>query len=121
MSSTPSSSKQRVDVPHFNGLGNYAQWQIRMEDYLATSGYWDALQTKKPAELSEPNWHKLHAQACNTIRLCVSDDVVNHIKGLKNPKAVFETMESLYQAKSLSSKLYVQQHFYALRMKKGMI
>src|ERR1044072_32213 len=104
---------------HFNGLGNYAQWQIRMEDYLATSGYWDALQTKKPAELSEPNWHKLHAQACSTIRLCVSDDDVNHIKGLKTPKAVFEKMESLYQAKSLSSKLYVQQCFYALRMIEG--
>ena len=88
---------------------------------MATSGYWDALQAKKPAELSENNWHKLHAHACSTIRLCVSDDVVNHIKGLKTPKAVFEKMESLYQAKTLSSKLFVQQHFYALRMKEGVI
>src|ERR1044072_1907598 len=119
MSSTPSSSESRIDVPRFNGLGNYAQWQIRMEDYLATSGYWDALQTNKPVELSEPNWHKLHAHACSTIRLCVSDDVVNHIKGLKTPKAVFEKMESLYQSKSRSSNLYVQQRFYALRMKEG--
>ena len=50
MSETPNPIGPKFDVPRFDGTGNFARWQVRMEDLLTTLGLWDTLQETKPTE-----------------------------------------------------------------------
>src|ERR1044072_2177806 len=109
----------RYSVERFDGTGNFAEWQARMEDLLTTLGLWDTLQEKKPDDMENRAWEKALAEAVSHIRLCVSTGVMNHIAGLKTPKLIWAKLESLYQAKTLTSKIYAQQAFYGLRMQEG--
>ena len=106
----------RYSVERFDGTGNFAEWQARMEDLLTTLGLWDTLQEKKPDDMEDRAWEKALAEAVSHIRMCVSTGVMNHIAGLKTPKLIWAKLESLYQAKTLTSKIYAQQAFYGLRM-----
>src|ERR1044072_3203380 len=90
-----------------------------MEDLLTTLGLWDTIQEKKPDDMEDRAWEKALAEAVSHIRMCVSTGVMNHIAGLKTPKLIWAKLESLYQAKTLTSKIYAQQSFYGLRMQEG--
>jgi len=72
----------RYTVERFDGTGNFAEWQARMEDLLTTLGLWDTLQEKKPDEIPDRAWEKALAEAVSNIRMCVSTGVINHITGL---------------------------------------
>ena len=109
----------RYTVERFDGTGNFADWQARMEGLLTTLGLWDTLQEKKPDDLQDRAWEKELVEAVSNIRMCVSTGVRNHLTGLKTPKEIWTKLESLYQAKTLTSKIYAQQAFYGLRMQEG--
>lgn len=52
------------------------------------------------------------------IRLCVFDDVMNHILDLTTLKDVWEKLENQYMSKTLMNKLFSEQRLYSLEMQK---
>src|ERR1044072_7065645 len=109
----------RYTIERFDGTSNFADWQARMEDLLTTLGLCDTLQEKKPDDMQDRAWEKALADAVSNIRMYVSTGVRNHLTGLKTPKDIWAKLETLYQAKTLTSKIYAQQAFYGLRMQGG--
>lgn len=53
------------------------------------------------------------------IRLCVSDDVMNHILDLTTSKDVWEKLENQYMSKTHMNKLFTKQRLYNLKMQEG--
>lgn len=56
-------------------------------------------------------------KATGLIKLCVSDDVMNHILVLTTPKVVWEKLENQYMSKMLVNKLFAIQCLYSLKMR----
>ncbi|ESQ46603.1 hypothetical protein EUTSA_v10000703mg, partial [Eutrema salsugineum] len=93
----------KFDIPRFNGKGNFGLWQSRVKDLLTQQGMKKALLEKKPDKIKQDDWDDMQDQAVSTIRFCLSDDITNQL-------------EKMYMSKSLSSKLYLKQKLFGLKM-----
>lgn len=84
MTTNPGGAK--FEVTRFDGTGNFGLWQRRVKDLLAQQSLQKALRDEKPADIATVDWNEMKEKAAGLIRLCVSDDVMNHILDLTTPK-----------------------------------
>ncbi|KAL0750150.1 hypothetical protein Bca101_032153 [Brassica carinata] len=82
-------SSLKFDVLRFDGKGNFGLWQRREE---------------------------MQDKAVSTIRLCLSDDITHQVMDLTTCKEMWDKLEKMYMSKSLSSKLYLKQRLFGLKM-----
>uniref|UniRef100_K4AKA5 Uncharacterized protein n=1 Tax=Setaria italica TaxID=4555 RepID=K4AKA5_SETIT len=59
---------------------------MRVKDLLAQQGISRALHEKKPAKVEDDKWEEMQVQACATIRLCLSDQIMYHVMDESPPK-----------------------------------
>ena len=109
----------RFEVQKFDGTGNFALWQTRVKDLLAQQGCLKALRDSKPAKMDDDDWEELQIQAAGTIRLCLSDQVMYHVMDENSPKKVWEKLESQFMSKTTTTKVYLKQKLYRLKMQEG--
>jgi len=109
----------RFEVQKFDGTGNFALWQTRVKDLLAQQGCLKALRDCKPAKMEDDDWEELQIQAARTIRLCLSDQVMYHVMDENSPKKVWEKLESQFMSKTATTKVYLKQKLYRLKMQEG--
>ncbi|KAE8681218.1 Indole-3-acetic acid inducible 11, putative isoform 1 [Hibiscus syriacus] len=83
MGATGVSSGAKFEVAKFDGQGNFGLWQTRVKDLLAQQGILKALRSTKPASMDEEDWEELQQRAAGTIRLCLADEVISGLYGLK--------------------------------------
>jgi hypothetical protein len=57
--------------------------------------------------------------AAATILLCLSDQVMHHVIGLKTPKEIWDKLETQFMSKTVTTKLYLKQKLYGLKMQEG--
>ena len=62
----------------------------------------------KPMGVSSEEWEKLDWKAKRKIRLCVSNSVLLNVSGEAIVKALWDKLGTLYQSKSLVSKLFLR-------------
>lgn len=86
---------------------------------LTQQGTLKGLKEEKPAKLDDDQWEEMQARAAAAIRLCLSDDVMNHIMEETLPKEIWDKLASRYMSKTLTNKLFVKQKFYKLKMAEG--
>jgi hypothetical protein len=109
----------RFEVQKFDGTGNFALWQTRVKDLLAQQGSLKALQDIKPSKMDSDDWEELQMQAAGTIRLCLSDQVMYHVMDENTPKKIREKLEGQFLSKTVTTKVYLKQKFYKLKMQEG--
>ncbi|KAE8705298.1 Mitogen-activated protein kinase kinase kinase YODA [Hibiscus syriacus] len=110
-----SRSGAKFEVTKFDGLGNFELWKTRVKDLLAQQGILKALRPTKPASIEEEDWEELQ-RAKGTIRLCLVDEVMYHVMHLSSPDKIWRKLESQFMSKSLTTKLYLKQRLYGLKM-----
>ncbi|KAE8712086.1 cytochrome P450 71A9-like [Hibiscus syriacus] len=110
-------SGAKFEVAKFDGLGNFGLWQTRVKDLLAQQGILKALRLTKLASMEEEDWEELQQRAVGTIRLCLADEVMYHVMHLSSPDKIWRKLESQFMSKSLTTKLYLKQLLYGLKMK----
>ncbi|KAE8681319.1 hypothetical protein F3Y22_tig00111330pilonHSYRG00089 [Hibiscus syriacus] len=109
-------SGAKFEVAKFDGQGNFGLWQTRVKDLLAQQGILKALRPTKPASMDEEDWEELQQRAAGTIRLCLADEVMYHVMHLSSPDEIWRKLESQFMSKSLTTKLYLKQRLYGLKI-----
>ncbi|KAL1187723.1 Retrovirus-related Pol polyprotein from transposon TNT 1-94 [Cardamine amara subsp. amara] len=109
----------KIEVPRFNGTGNFSLWQTRVKDMLNKNGMKKVLLEKKPDSITHGYWEELQEKVGSTIRTCLGDEVVHQVINLVNSKEIWDKLEKIYMSKSPSSKLYVKQRLYLFKMSEG--
>ena len=90
------SMASKFEVARFDGTGNFGLWQMRVEDLLAQQGIWRALSEKKPAKVDDDKWEEMQTQACATIRLYLSDQIMYHVMDKTLPKEIWDKLEKQF-------------------------
>ena len=112
----------RFEIEKFDGRINFGLWQVQVKDVLIQSGLHKALKGRpssgKDDEDSEA-WEELDMKAASQIRLCLAKNVLANVIGLSTTKELWEKLEELYQAKSISNRLYLKEQFHKLQMDEG--
>lgn len=108
-------------VEKFNGKGSFTLWQMRVKDVLTQQGLARALKGKdgKPQEMTDDQWEELEARCVSTIRHCIADNIINNVMDEDSAPALWEKLEKLYIAKSLTNKLHLKRKLYKLKMDEG--
>ncbi|KAL4304503.1 hypothetical protein GQ457_10G014750 [Hibiscus cannabinus] len=114
-----SSSSAKFEVAKFNGDSNFGLWQTRVKDLLAKEGILKALRPEKPKSMDDEDWEELQQRAAGTIRLCLVDEVVYHVMNLTSPAEIWKKLESRFMSKTVTTKLYLKQRLYGLKIQEG--
>jgi len=61
----------------------------------------------------------MKAQACATIRLCLSDQIMYHVMEESSPKTIWDKLAEQFMSKTLTQKLYLKQKLFGLKMQEG--
>ena len=56
----------------------------------------------------------------STIMLCLEKNILVNVFRISTIKGLWEKLEQMYQAKSLSNRLYLSEQFHTLRIEEGM-
>ncbi|CAA0839477.1 Probable prolyl 4-hydroxylase 11 [Striga hermonthica] len=73
----------------------------------------------KPNGIEDDDWQDLQERAAGTIRLCLADEVMYHVMHLKSADEIWKKLESQFMSKTLTTKLYLKQRLYGLKMQEG--
>ena len=61
----------------------------------------------------------MQAQACDTIRLCLSDQIMYQVMDKTSLKKIWDKLKEKFMFKTLTRKLYLKQKLYGLKMQEG--
>ena len=78
----------KFEVARFDGTENFELWQTRGKDLLAQQSISRALNEKKPAKMDDDKWEEMQAQACATIRLSLSYQIMYHVMDKSSLKKI---------------------------------
>ena len=123
----------KFHVEKFDGRINFGLWQVQVKDLLIKSGLHKALKGKptiafsedsvrcevSKSTVSDEDWEELDLKAASTIRLCLAKNILANVFEISTVKDLWEKLEQMYQAKSLSNRLYLKEQFHTLRMEEG--
>ena len=97
---------------------NHQLWKFKLEMLLSKDYSWDIVNQDKPEE--PPNsWEKRVRQAKATISLMVEDDQLIHIRKEDSARGMWLALQKLHERSNLTSKLYLLQKLYKMRLTKG--
>jgi len=94
-------------VVKFDGTRNFGLWQTRVKDLLAQQSISKVLSGIKPEKVDDDKWEEMQmqAQACATIRLCLSDQIMYHVMEETSPKKIWDKLASQFMSKTVTQKL----------------
>lgn len=92
-----------------------------MKAILIQNGMHKALngEEKGPGGLSEVKQEEIDTKALSTIRLCLSNEVLREVVKEIIIKGIFEKLESLYMAKTVTNRLLLKSKLCDLHLTKG--
>ena len=79
----------------------------------------DSSESKGKSKMSEEEWEELDMRAASQIRLCLAKNVLTNVARWSSTKELWEKLEEIYQAKSLSNRLHLKEQFHKLQMEEG--
>ncbi|CAA0838500.1 Unknown protein [Striga hermonthica] len=69
--------------------------------------------------MEDDDWQDLQEQVVGMIRLCLADEIMYHVMHLKSADEIWKKLESQFMSKTLTTKLYLKQRLYGLKMQEG--
>ena len=114
-------STMKLDNEKFDRNANFSLWKVKMKAILIQNGVHKALEgdERKPIGLSEAKWEEMDAKALSAIQLCLSNNVLREVVKEVISKRIWEKLESLYMAKSVTNRLLLKSRLYDLRLQEG--
>ncbi|KAL8478373.1 hypothetical protein ACS0TY_030329 [Phlomoides rotata] len=114
-------SSMKLDVEKFTGKNDFGLWKVKMKALLVHHGLASALKTEESEKSSATAAKKveINEKAHSAIILCLGDKPLREVSKEKTVIDVWRKLESLYQTKSVSNKLYVKQKLLDFRMSEG--
>ena len=126
-------STMKFDIEKFDGRINFGLWQLQVNDLLILFRLHKALKGKPTASsaedstrsevskstVSDEDWEELDLKDASTKRLCLTKNILANVSGISIAKGLWKKLEQVYQAKSLSNRLYLKDQFHTLHMEKG--
>ncbi|XP_023525606.1 uncharacterized protein LOC111789174 isoform X2 [Cucurbita pepo subsp. pepo] len=89
---------------------NYSYWKLCMEAYLQGQDLWDLIEgddteiladTPQNAKLRQ-QWKIKCGKALFTLRTLISKEYIDHVRDLKSPKQVWDTLQKLFTKKNIA-------------------
>ena len=74
---------------------------------------------RKLIGISEGKWKEMDGKPLFSIELCLSNDVLREVVKEVISKGIWEKLESLYMAKSVTNQLLLKSQLYDLRLQEG--
>ena len=74
---------------------------------------------RKPIGMSKAKWEELDAKSLSAIQLCLSNDILREVVKEVTSKGIWEKLESLIMAKSVTTRLLLKSRLYDLRLQEG--
>ncbi|KAL8478163.1 hypothetical protein ACS0TY_030158 [Phlomoides rotata] len=107
-----------LDVEKFSGKNDFGLWKVKMKALLVHHGLAGALKPDEDEESSIARERKIEImeKAHSAIILCLGDTPLREVSKEQTSIDVWKKLESLYQTKSVSNKMYVKQKLLDLRM-----
>ncbi|KAL8462441.1 hypothetical protein ACS0TY_032644 [Phlomoides rotata] len=111
-------ASMKLDVEKFTGKNDFGLWKVKMKVLLVHHGLASALKTDESEESSATAAKKveINEKAHSAIILCLGNKPLREVSKEKTAIDVWRKLESLYQTKSVSNKLYVKQKLLDFRM-----
>ncbi|KAL8536024.1 hypothetical protein ACS0TY_011602 [Phlomoides rotata] len=102
-------ASMKLDVEKFSGKNDFGLWKVKMKALLVYHGLTSALKPDDDEESSISREMKVEImeKAHSAIILCLGDKPLREVSKEKIVIDVWKKLESLYQTKSVSNKLYV--------------
>ena len=69
--------------------------------------------------VSEEDWEELDMKGTGIIRMCLLKNILENVSGISTAKGLWKNLEHIYQAKSLSNRLYLKEQFHTQGMEEG--
>ena len=80
---------------------NYANWKCEMELILQMKDLWELVTEEKPKDQDKlDKWNKKDMNARATLLWQISPGIRPHVQGLKTTKAIWETLQTMYERTS---------------------
>ncbi|KAL8530274.1 hypothetical protein ACS0TY_007344 [Phlomoides rotata] len=110
-------ASMKLDVK-FTGKNDFGLWKVKMKALLVHLGLASALKMEEDGESSVTAAKRIEIgeKPHSAIILCLGDKPLRDVSKEKNAIDVWRKLESLYQTKSVSNKLYVKQKLLDFRM-----
>ncbi|KAL8554089.1 hypothetical protein ACS0TY_002348 [Phlomoides rotata] len=111
-------ASMKLDVEKFTGKNDLGLWKVKMKALLVHHRLASALKTDEGGESSVTAAKRIEIgeKAHSDIILCLGNKPLREVSMEKTTIDVWRKLESLYQMKSVSNKLYVKQKLLDFRM-----
>ena len=95
---------------------NFGLWQVKMKAILIQNGVHKVIEgeEKKPIGVSEAKWEEMNTKALSVIQHCLSNEVLREVVKETTSKRIWEKLESIYMAKSVTNRLFLKSRLYDL-------
>jgi hypothetical protein len=87
------------EVTRFDGTGKFGLWQTRVKDLLAQQSISKVFNGINPEKVDDDKWEEMQAQACATIRLCLSDQIMYHVMEETSSKKIWDKLASQFMSR----------------------
>ena len=111
----------KLDIEKFDRNVNFGLWKVKMRAILIQNGVHKAIDgvEKMPEGMSASRREEIDTKALSAIQLCLSNEVLREVVKETTTKSIWEKLESLYMAKSVTNRLLLKSRLYDLRLEEG--
>jgi len=104
----------RYVIERFNGK-IFSLWKLKMKAILRKDNYLEAIE-EKPEGITDKKWKEIDNNAIENLHLALADAVLSSIAEKTTTKEIWDTLTSLYEVKSLHTRIFLKRKLYTLRM-----
>ncbi|CAN0860176.1 Retrovirus-related Pol polyprotein from transposon TNT 1-94 [Linum grandiflorum] len=109
-----------IRLKPFDGSTDFAIWKIKMKAILIKEKCFAAVTEDWPANTSDLRKAELREIAHSEIMIRLADDVVRQVVSFSDPKLLWEGLESIFQSKSMPSRISLLSKLFTFKMDTGM-
>ncbi|RVW35322.1 Retrovirus-related Pol polyprotein from transposon TNT 1-94 [Vitis vinifera] len=115
-------SSQKFEVEKFNGSNDFTLWKLKMKALLVQQKCAQAIEGEEtlPVGLTAAEKVEVVSRAHSAILLSLADEVLREVADETTAVGLWRKLESKYQKKSLTNRLYQKRRLHTLKMSEGM-
>ena len=110
-------SPQDLRVEKFDGRNGFSIWQTRVKAELKRARVWRVLKGEKPKSITAEAWEDDSDIALGIIHSTLSDEVINNVEGIEDPRKLWEKLQELYMGRTTANRIIQKKRFYGTRLK----
>jgi len=104
----------RYVIEKFNGK-NFSLWKLKMKAILRKDNCLATIE-EKPVGITDQKWKEIYNNAIANLHLALADTVLSSIVEKTTAKEIWDTLTSLYEVKSLHTRIFLKRKLHTLRM-----